>query len=181
MKNARNSLVLVSVATATALLAAWLGTSNPRNSDAEAPAAAFRQPAAALPADALPAPERRPVAAGYYFDVTGHSADELRALLERAAAVHAATPAVPGEPPAVVLVLHGPDVEYFARHNAARHGDIVARAAALDAAGVLDFKMCAATAARRGIDASEVPPFIELVPWAGDEIERLQQAGYVRL
>ncbi|MEQ8660186.1 MAG: DsrE family protein, partial [Gammaproteobacteria bacterium] len=144
-----------------------------------APLAAGQSPGET--ARAMDSGERGERAPHYYFDVTGHSAEELRALLARAAAIHAAAP--PGQRSAldIVLVLHGPDVEYFATRNAGRYGDIVARAGALDAAGVLDFKMCAVAAERRGITAGDIPPFIEMVPWANGEIERLEQAGYVRL
>ena len=41
--------------------------------------------------------------------------------------------------------------------------------------------MCAASAANLGLEESEVPPFIEFVPYGSDEIERLKSAGFVQI
>lgn len=40
--------------------------------------------------------------------------------------------------------------------------------------------MCDASAANLGLEESEVPPFIEFVPYGPDEIERLKSAGFVQ-
>ncbi|MGE0486079.1 MAG: DsrE family protein [Gammaproteobacteria bacterium] len=119
--------------------------------------------------------------ARYYFDVVGHDAAEFQALLERAEMIFEETP--PAERPrlSVVLVLHGPDVEFFDLRNRERYPGLIERAARLDAAGVFDFKVCTVSAERRALAADQLPDFVELVPYAPDEIARLEQAGFVRL
>ena len=82
----------------------------------------------------------------------------------------------------VVLVLHGPDIDFFfSSRNYSKYQNIVDLAAKLDAFDLFDFKMCAASAANLGLEESEVPPFIEFVPYGSDEIERLKSAGFVQL
>jgi len=179
MKFTRNALIVVAASVLSMLVLLWLaapGTARgPR-------AAAPRDVSAAAPppaTDAALATPRR--GARYYFDVTGHDAAEFRALLERAAEIYAATPPQERDALEVVLVIHGPDIEYLAAANSARYGDIIALAGELEAHGVFDFKMCASAARQRGIAPADLPPFVELVPWAPDEFERLEQAGYARL
>ena len=81
----------------------------------------------------------------------------------------------------IAMVLHGPDIRIFAKENYSRFKDIVDLAERLDADNVIDFKACATTAAERGFSDSAFPAFIELVPYAPDEIRRLTGAGYIKL
>ena len=81
----------------------------------------------------------------------------------------------------IALVLHGPEVEIFARKNYAKYRHIVDRAARLDADGVIEIKMCQTEMRSRGIGNDDVPGFIEFVPYGPDEEERLQRRGYVYL
>ena len=81
----------------------------------------------------------------------------------------------------VVLVLHGPDIDFFSSRNYSKYQNIVDLAAKLDAFDVFDFKMCATSAASFGLEESEVPPFVEFVPYGPDEIEQLKSAGFVQL
>ena len=69
---------------------------------------------------------------GTVLDISVHSLDELKVLLDRAEEI-AARPQSPGENAGVVLVLHGPEVEFFAISNYPRYKDIVDQAARLDA------------------------------------------------
>ena len=116
-----------------------------------------------------------------YFDVVGHSADDFHKLLQRAHMIYQESPSAERVALEVVLVLHGPDIEFFDGANYTQYQNIVDLAAILDALGVFDFKMCAASAAGLGLAAEQVPPFIEFVPYGPAEIDRLQGAGYVRL
>lgn len=79
------------------------------------------------------------------------------------------------------VVLHGPEVEFFARRNYAKYRHPVDRAAKLDADGVIEVKMCQTEMRSRGIRAEDVPAFIELVPYGPDEEKRLLRRGYVYL
>lgn len=179
MKFTRNSLIVVVATVLTMLVLLWLATPEmpaPPRASAPSDSAAGAEPRVS---DAALEPPR--AGARYYFDVASHDASEFRALLERAAEIYAATPAPQRDALEVVLVIHGPDIEYLATANRARYGDIIELARELEAHGVFDFKLCASAARQRGIAPADLPPFVELVPWAPDEFERLEQAGYVRL
>lgn len=117
----------------------------------------------------------------YYFDVVHHSAEEFAALMARAHAIYEQTPADQRDRLSIVLVIHGPDIDFFRRDNYSEHQSLVDSAARLDAFGVFDFKVCARTAARRGISEDDVPDFVEFVPYGPDEIDELKDRGYMRL
>ncbi|NNL99667.1 MAG: DsrE family protein [Gammaproteobacteria bacterium] len=154
----------------------WLLAARAPDGDAAALLAPARPPAAAFATGIegnAEAPDAR-----YYFDVTGHTPDEIAELLRRAEELHESA-AGDQQEVSVAFVLHGPDVDLFARENYARYRDVVDLAAKLDAFGVLDFKACARTAQRRGLGDAAFPDFIELVPYAPDYIEELEADGYV--
>lgn len=138
-------------------------------------------PAAALSTQAQINPSNDTASTKYFFNVHNHSADEFRTLLARAGAIYNETAAEKRKSLEVVMVLHGPDIDFFDRNNHAEYQDIVDAAAQLDAYGVFDFKVCRATAAMRGVAREDVPAFIEFVPYGPREIARLEEAGYVRL
>jgi intracellular sulfur oxidation DsrE/DsrF family protein len=115
---------------------------------------------------------------GTVLDISVHSLDELKVLLDRAEEI-AARPQSQGKKAGVVLVLHGPEVEFFAISNYPRYKDIVDQAARLDAFDVVDVKICQSMLDRQGIDRDDIPAFIEQVPSGPGEVERLVREGYV--
>jgi len=117
----------------------------------------------------------------YLFDVYGHSPEEVSALLMRAKDVYDNLSADLRNGLQIAMVVHGPDVEYFATENYAQHCPLVDLAASLDALGFVDLKVCVASIRAAGLDSSTFPPFIELVPYGPTEITRLKSAGYVEL
>jgi hypothetical protein len=112
------------------------------------------------------------------LDVSVHTIEGLRVLFDRAEEL-AMTPRPKGEDASVVLVLHGPEVEYFSLKNYDKYKDIVDQAARLDAFDVVDVKICQTMMGARGIEQNDIPSFIELVPYGPGEVERLKQEGYV--
>ena len=112
------------------------------------------------------------------LDVSVHTIEGLRVLFDRAEEL-AMTPRPKGEDASVVLVLHGPEVEFFAIKNYDKYKDIVDQAARLDAFDVVDVKICQTMMGVRGIEQDDLPSFIELVPYGPGEVERLKQEGYV--
>jgi intracellular sulfur oxidation DsrE/DsrF family protein len=115
---------------------------------------------------------------GMVLDVSVHSLDELKVLLDRAEEI-ATRPQSQGEPAGVVLVLHGPEVEFFAISNYPRYKDVVDQAARLDAFDVVDVKICQTMMERLGVERDDIPAFIEQVPYGPGEVERLVREGYV--
>jgi len=112
------------------------------------------------------------------LDISVHTLDELKVLLDRAEAL-AMAPQPPGEEASVVLVLHGPEVEFFSIHNYDRYKEIVDQAARLDAFDVVDVKICQTMMEIKGIPRTDIPSFIEQVPQGAAEVERLVREGYV--
>jgi intracellular sulfur oxidation DsrE/DsrF family protein len=115
---------------------------------------------------------------GMVLDVSVNSLDELKVLLDRAEEI-AARPQSQGEMAGVVLVLHGPEVEFFAISNYPHYKDIVDQAARLDAFDVVDVKICQSMMERLGVERDDIPAFIEQVPYGPGEVERLVREGYV--
>ena len=111
------------------------------------------------------------------YDITLHSQDEIRSLLEKVEQV-AGKPRAGKDRPLIALVLHGPEVEMFAIKNYDRYMDIVDRAAKLDALGNVEVKMCRQAMGEHHIKEDDIPGFIETVPYGPDEIRRLQEMGY---
>ena len=125
---------------------------------------------APLPADEVP--EK------IVLDISVHTLEGLKILFDRAEEL-AMAPRPKGEDASVVLVLHGPEVEFFAIKNYDEYRDIVDQAARLDAFDVVDVRMCQTMMGERGIEQNDIPSFIELVPYGPGEVEQLKQEGYV--
>ncbi len=135
-----------------------------------APASGMSQPPQPLPQETMPV---RGV-----LDIMVHTLDELKVLLDRAEQL--STSLKPqGENASVVLVLHGPEVEFFASSNYEKYKDIVDQAARLDAFDIVDVKICQTMMSIQGVARDDIPAFIEQVPLGQAEIERLVGQGYV--
>ena len=167
------SLVFTIACVASMVLLLFLAAPSKNSQDVN-PASATQTTAPALTVS--PAAQSK-----FYFDIIGHSAAEFSALLNRAHIIYNETPAPDRAALEIVLVLHGPDIDFFAQKNCAKYQNIVDLAAQLDAFGVFDFKMCAASAAGLGLAESEVPAFVEFVPYGPEEIARLEASGFVQI
>ena len=113
------------------------------------------------------------------LDVSVHSIEGLKILFDRAEEL-AMAPRPKGEDASVVLVLHGPEVEFFSIKNYEKYKAIVDQAARLDAFDVVDVKICQTMMDVHGIERDDIPSFIEQIPFGPGEVERLEQEGYVR-
>ncbi|MGB5606645.1 MAG: hypothetical protein WBN51_08990 [Gammaproteobacteria bacterium] len=112
------------------------------------------------------------------LDISVHTLDELRVVLDRAEQL-ALRPQSQDDAASVVLVLHGPEVEFFSIRNYDKYKDIVDQAARLDAFDVVDVKICRTMLGMQGIESDDVPSFIDQVTFGPDEVERLVQQGYI--
>ena len=73
----------------------------------------------------------------------------------------------------IVVVLHGAEALPFTRDAYALNRELVDRAYR-----VIEVRMCETWLHERGLSQSDIPAFIETVPYAPEEIERLQAEGY---
>jgi len=116
----------------------------------------------------------------YLFNIVLHTPEEIAGMLARAEQLATAAPA--GNPRVgIALVLHGPEIDIFARRNYGKFQPLVDLAARLDAANIIDVKMCVTEMQLRDIGKEDIPAFIDLVPFGPDEEVRLRRRGYVYL
>ncbi len=117
---------------------------------------------------------------GYVFDVTVSSAQQLEVVLERAEDLRELFN--PAEHSRIAIVLHGNELQLFHKDNYAMHSAVVERARELDRNNIIDIKACQTMMRTLDIGANELPDFIEQVPFAPVEIERLEREhGFTRL
>jgi len=116
----------------------------------------------------------------YLFDLVNHEPKQIKQLLKRAESLSQVSH-VENKKTRIAMVIHGPDIEIFDKKNYGHHKELVDLAARLDASDIIDFKVCQVTADSRGINEKSFPSFMEMVPFAPDEIERLEEEGYVEL
>ena len=151
-------------------------TANVASTPAPAPLAA---PVTAAPAEETPT-QFNIGNKSYLFDVSNHSIEELEALLQRAQEI-SQLDSSNYKDLKIIMILHGPDVDWFTQQNYEHNRQLVDLAAKLDAFDIIDMKVCETTMAKRGVHREDIPAFIESVPYAPDEIKRLLDAGYVNL
>ncbi len=84
----------------------------------------------------------------------------------------------PTQPP-VVVILHGDEAFSFTRENYLEKKELVDRAAMLAAYDLIDVRMCQTWMNENNVTPSDIPPFIETVPYAPEEIKRLQEQGFL--
>ena len=131
-----------------------------------------------IPAALLGQQAERPP--GYVFSVTVSSAQQLEVVLNRAEDLRELFN--PDEHSRVAVVLHGLELQLFHKDNYALHSAVVERARELDRDNIIDIKACQTMMRRLDIDTHELPTFIEQVPFAPAEIDRLErEQGFTRL
>jgi len=117
---------------------------------------------------------------GYVFSVTVESAQQLDLVLSRAEDLRELFN--PDEHSKIAIVLHGDELQLFQKDNYSSNQSMVERARLLDQEKIIDIKACQTMMRILEIEQSELPGFIEQVPFAPAEIERLQrEEGFTRL
>ena len=143
------------------------------------------QPVAESPAVVLPAelePIVPPATSGtvpqFVADISVHTVEGLEVLFDRIEQL-LDRPRGADEAPLIAVVLHGPEVEFFALQSYQQYKGIVDRAAKLSALGAVDISICRTQMRARGIGQDQVPAFLHQVPYGPGEVERLVSEGYV--
>ena len=116
----------------------------------------------------------------YVFDVVVHAPDEMDRLLSRIEELATTIPANKDDPN-LALVLHGPEIAFFTRENYSKYMDMVDRAAALDKKGIIDVKVCDTMIRALALEKSELPDFVDHVPYGPAEVERLIKKGFINM
>jgi len=117
---------------------------------------------------------------GYVFSVTVSTAQQLDVVLDRAEELRALFD--PAQHSRIAIVLHGNELQLFQKRNYSSNQSVVDRARLLDEDNIIDIKACQTMMRFLHIEQSELPSFIEQVPFAPAEIERLErEEGFTRL
>jgi hypothetical protein len=140
----------------------------------------FNWPLCGVVAEPLQGDSAGAGSSGYVFDITVENATQMEAIFDRAE--HLMGQYNPAQHGRIALVLHGRELELFRKDNYANNMSLVERARALDRNQLVDIKACQSVMNSLDIGHSELPEFIEQVPLAPVEIQRLQlQQGFIRL
>ena len=126
----------------------------------------------------VPVPQGEP--SNLVADISVHTEDELEILFAQVEQI-LDRPRSKSEAPLVSIVLHGPEIEFFAVQNYGKYKGIVHRAAKLAALGAVDISICQTQMRNLGIATDQVPPFLRQVPYGPDEVGRLLENGYVSM
>jgi len=128
----------------------------------------------------VPLLHAEPPPEGYVLSVTVTSAQQLDVVLNRAEDLRELFD--PAEHNRITIVLHGDELHLFQQQNYSSNQSVVDRARLLDQDNIIDIKACQTMMRTLEIEQSELPSFIEQVPFAPAEIERLQrEEGFTRL
>ncbi|MCZ6709455.1 MAG: hypothetical protein O7B25_03745 [Gammaproteobacteria bacterium] len=112
----------------------------------------------------------------YYLEVSPADRSDLANLFDALEASSAAD-LTTVEP--IVVVLHGTEAAFFTRDNYTANKLLVDRAALLDAQRLIDVRMCETWMNANDVRQSDLPAFIDTVPYAPEEIDRLMSEGYL--
>jgi len=107
------------------------------------------------------------------YDVHVKTVAQVESVLDRASHLSKITGADPFEQ-SIVIVLHGPELHFFAIKNYSKNKALMQRAQSLVESEVLKIKMCKIAAESQGYKPKDIHGFIEMVPMGDAEIIRLQ-------
>ena len=111
-----------------------------------------------------------------YLEVSPNNEADLDSLL--AAIEETLFEDAPAQPP-VVVILHGEEALSFTRGKYLEKKGLVDRAAMLSAYDLIDVRMCQTWMNENNIAQSDIPAFVETVPYAPEEIKRLKEQGFI--
>ena len=117
---------------------------------------------------------------GYVFSVTVETVQELDVVLSRAEELRGLFD--PEQHNRIAIVLHGDELQLFQKNNYSTNMSLVDRARILDQDDIIDIQACQTRMRQLNIEQNELPSFIEQIPFAPAEIERLEkEEGFTRL
>lgn len=112
------------------------------------------------------------------YDVSVASEQAFTGVLDRISYLSTLYQADPFES-SIVVVLHGQEINFFARRNFHRYRELMRRAQSLTIGTTIQFRMCRLAARGLGYEPEDIHGFVTLVPMADAEIVRLQaEQGY---
>jgi hypothetical protein len=122
-------------------------------------------------AEIVPVDEKR--AHRYLARIEVHTAAELSGILERTDELFNDQQLDNADP--IVFVLHGAEGRVFLRQSYGDNKALVDLAARLSALRVVDIRVCQTWMGGYNIDASQLQPFVDTVPFGPAEVQRLRR------
>jgi intracellular sulfur oxidation DsrE/DsrF family protein len=113
----------------------------------------------------------------YIAQIEAHSSIEISNILERLDGILQSDQDFPSSKP-LALVLHGDEVRAFLRENYESNRELVDLAARLDAFNAIDIQVCETWLRNSAISRSDLPAFVETVPYGPAEERALIEQGY---
>ena len=107
------------------------------------------------------------------YDVNVKTLAAMNGVLDRASFLSKITGADPFDS-SIVLVLHGPEIEFFARKNYSKFKELMHRAQSLVEGETLKIRMCKLAAEGQGFKPNQIHGFVKMVSMGDAEIIRLQ-------
>jgi len=107
------------------------------------------------------------------YDVNVETLAAMNGVLDRASYLSKLTGADPFDG-SIVLVLHGPEIKFFARKNYSKYKELMHRAQSLVEGETLKIRMCKLAAEGLGFKPGQIHGFVKMVPMGDAEIIRLQ-------
>ncbi len=113
----------------------------------------------------------------YMTQIRLHTPMELETLLERASSLVGQAQQYKSFEP-IAVVLHGNEANAFLFGNYQRYRKLIDLAARLDAYKVIDVKICETWMRMNNVQRSELPAFVDTVPFGPAEQRKLHRKGY---
>jgi len=107
------------------------------------------------------------------YDVHVKTVEAVQSVLDRASYLSTITGADPFDQ-SIILVLHGPELSFFAIKNYQEYQALMQRAQSLVESEAITIKMCKIAAQSQGFSPEDIHGFVEIVPMGDAEIIRLQ-------
>ncbi len=115
---------------------------------------------------------------GYVAKIEAHTPKEIRDILERAEVLVDESSDLSEVKP-IALILHGKESAAFLRNNYDEYRDLVDLAAKLDAFDVVDVQICETWMRINDVDRSQLPAFVNTVPYGPREEKKLLGSGFI--
>jgi intracellular sulfur oxidation DsrE/DsrF family protein len=113
----------------------------------------------------------------FIAQIEAHSSSEISDILKRLDGILQSEEGFPTSEP-LALVLHGEEVRTFLRENYADNREIVDLAARLDAFNAIDIQVCETWLRGASITKSDLPAFVDTVPYGPAQEKALLEQGY---
>lgn len=107
----------------------------------------------------------------YIANIELHTSAELLDVLQRSEMLFNSGELVEQSP--VAVVLHGEEARAFLRQDYSQHKPLINLAARLTALGAVDIQVCELWMGSQRLDASQLQPFVGVVPSGAKEVTRL--------